>query len=797
MVLVPSPTVRKDNPTTMVRTRTLCILGILALCLALSGASLAERPGPATISDLRLIAAPQPAEGSSVAPQRALQLSLPPAFAQCTRIAYQSWVGGNWEIMTMAADGNGKTRITDNDDQDESPSLGAGCALIAFSSNRDGDDEIYVMQADGSQVQQLTTHSADDVLPALSPDGSQIAFQSYRNGTEPEIYVMPTSGGTPTRLTWNGAYDGQPTWSPDGTQIAFISDRSGSKNIWIMSASGTGAWQVTAFPHAGGPNWSPDGQWIALASDDIGTGFTALWRVRADGSQAEMIYRPDASDTDAWPSAWSPDSQYILFEQAVWEYDDGWDMTSSRLDLIDVADTSQRSTLAGGGIHMDASWALCDVAAPVSWMTPLPENSGSPLALSWGGSDDCATPLEYQLQYRIGSAGTWTEWQVTPGSSWTTATEGTLTLNAAAITLYFRVRARDALGNEEAWRSTPDTSTTIPAQVMGQIVDARGLGVAGAVVRSLKPLGFSTETGSDGSYLLQTAGEQTIWLRASAEGYAAADLWVPLSESAATADIVLLPQTELLDNPSFENDLAGWNWQRGTEVVASNYGYGNQLVRMGYAPAPLASYPQTTALSQRLTIPAKSNSPTLSFVYAIVAEAEHTAGLLTVDLVDGKTTRLFTSEGATAFRTLDDGSTVPIWQRVDADLSAWQGRTIELLITFDHQWGAGYALLDRLSIGPWMTPLVSGISPERLQPQAPGLLAIRGANFDANGPITATINGQQLQVLDVTSDQILARTGPLAPGTYSLCVQNPGGAGRTLADSLLIQNHIVVPLILR
>ena len=74
----------------------------------------------------------------------------------------------------------------------------------------------------------------------ISPDGSRIAF-CYRG----DIYTVPTSGGTAFRLTSNAAYDGTPIWSPDSKQIAFSSDREGSKDVYIISADGSGLRRLT------------------------------------------------------------------------------------------------------------------------------------------------------------------------------------------------------------------------------------------------------------------------------------------------------------------------------------------------------------------------------------------------------------------------------------------------------------------------------------------------------------------------------------------------------------------------
>ena len=230
------------------------VIASLAAFLSLLG-GLHATAGPAVwgiparaegeISELRFSREMCPLEGAAgnQVDARELTASLPATYANCTTIAYQSWIDGDWEIMSMRGDGSLRTELTQNGAQDEAPSLAWGCQVLAFSSDRGGDDDIYALWLDSGNVSQITSHASDDVLPALSPDGTQVAFQSYRNGEAPEIYVTTLSDPSPVRLTWNGSYDGQPAWSPYGSQIAFISDRSGSKNIWLMNANGTGARQ--------------------------------------------------------------------------------------------------------------------------------------------------------------------------------------------------------------------------------------------------------------------------------------------------------------------------------------------------------------------------------------------------------------------------------------------------------------------------------------------------------------------------------------------------------------------------
>jgi Tol biopolymer transport system component len=236
------------------------------------------------------------------------------------QIAFSSNRDGNFEIYVMNADGSGQTRLTDNTEDDNSPSWSADGTKIAFASNRDGNFEIYVMNADGSDQTRLTDNSALDDAPSWSPDGTKIAFA--RHGDVPnlqnrEIYVMNADGSDQTRLTDNSALDDAPSWSPDGTKIAFHSSRAtGSPTIFVMNADGSNVTELrpnleVSHDFDQWPSWSPDGTKIAFF------GFTV-----SGGGEESVEHRDiyvmnadDGSDVTklgvgSSPS-WSPDGEKI------------------------------------------------------------------------------------------------------------------------------------------------------------------------------------------------------------------------------------------------------------------------------------------------------------------------------------------------------------------------------------------------------------------------------------------------------------------------------------------------------
>jgi len=106
---------------------------------------------------------------------------------------------------------------------------------VVFESYRDGNWEIYAVNPDGSGLTRLTANGAQDVTPVWSPDGTRIAFVSDRDGN-PELYVMHADGSAQTRLTLDPAADLLPTWSPDGSRIAWVRVHETEGVLWVMPA---------------------------------------------------------------------------------------------------------------------------------------------------------------------------------------------------------------------------------------------------------------------------------------------------------------------------------------------------------------------------------------------------------------------------------------------------------------------------------------------------------------------------------------------------------------------------------
>jgi hypothetical protein len=105
---------------------------------------------------------------------------------------------------------------------------------------------------------------------------------------------------------------------------------------------------------------------------------------------------------------------------------------------------------------------MLDTIAPASGATSPPSTTSLWFTVSWSGSDGLSGIDTYDVQYRVGSGGAWTDWLV--GTSSTSDTFGPASPVGVVVdqTYYFRARARDNAGNLEAYPGGDgDTSTYV------------------------------------------------------------------------------------------------------------------------------------------------------------------------------------------------------------------------------------------------------------------------------------------------------------------------------------------------
>ena len=103
---------------------------------------------------------------------------------------------------------------------------------------------------------------------ALSPDGTRLAVVIVGTQGNSDIWVTDSAGGENTRLTFDPGVDTSPAWSPDGKRVAFAASRNGRRDIYVKNADGSGEEQLLLhtdqdkFP----TSWSHDGRFLLFES---------------------------------------------------------------------------------------------------------------------------------------------------------------------------------------------------------------------------------------------------------------------------------------------------------------------------------------------------------------------------------------------------------------------------------------------------------------------------------------------------------------------------------------------------
>jgi tricorn protease len=145
---------------------------------------------------------------------------------------------------------------------------------------------------------------------SISPSGARAVFE-FRG----EIVTVPAEKGDYRNITNTpGAQERSPLWSPDGKSIAYFSDESGEYELCVKSQDGKGDAKKYKLNGAGfydSPVWSPDNQKISYADNSWSLYWVDLKTGISKKIGSEYYYGP--ARFRAIPSAWSPDSKWIVY----------------------------------------------------------------------------------------------------------------------------------------------------------------------------------------------------------------------------------------------------------------------------------------------------------------------------------------------------------------------------------------------------------------------------------------------------------------------------------------------------
>ena len=175
---------------------------------------------------------------------------------------------------------------------------------ILFRCDLAGSGGYCVAGAPGQATAALPDPAAYDQAQArepFSPDGARLVL-ALPVGGRFALAVRDTRGasldelGAPPRLVE------QPAWSPGGSRIAYVVEEGGSASIWSYEPAGGQLAQLTRAQgwHDSHPSWSPDGKQIVFSSDRGGR--RQLFTMTADGSGQRAV---DTGGASGWEPVWA------------------------------------------------------------------------------------------------------------------------------------------------------------------------------------------------------------------------------------------------------------------------------------------------------------------------------------------------------------------------------------------------------------------------------------------------------------------------------------------------------------
>ncbi|MGH9319472.1 MAG: amidohydrolase family protein [Vicinamibacteria bacterium] len=226
-------------------------------------------------------------------------------------------------LWRLPPTGGPAAAMTDGLGDDRLPDVSGDGSRIVFQSFRNGTWDIWSIAPDGSGASALTTGPDDDREPVLSPDGGFVAFSSDRSGNY-DVWILDLATSEEKRITKHEGNDFMPAWTSSGKELLFVSDRGseGAAGLYRVGIQEEGESSLVAtFPgRIASPSVGPDGKFVAVRVLDFGaTGADAMGRA-AESSRLAIVplaggeprYLDTPEDVFPFRAQWSPSNELVF-----------------------------------------------------------------------------------------------------------------------------------------------------------------------------------------------------------------------------------------------------------------------------------------------------------------------------------------------------------------------------------------------------------------------------------------------------------------------------------------------------
>jgi Tol biopolymer transport system component len=192
-----------------------------------------------------------------------------------------------------------------------------GSSIGVFSASQNGvltyqTGSGYRIDSSGNTVGQLGDAAAYQTVN-FSPDGTMAAVGiADMAGGGWDIWIYDIERDLRTRFTFHEDTESFPVWSPDGGEIIFASDREGTFDLYRKPLGGTGQAELlfssesNIFP----TSWSPDGQHVLFFEGTSERAYE-LWVLPLSGEPEPRLLRSTPYDEGA--AVFSPDGRWVAF----------------------------------------------------------------------------------------------------------------------------------------------------------------------------------------------------------------------------------------------------------------------------------------------------------------------------------------------------------------------------------------------------------------------------------------------------------------------------------------------------